>query len=198
MADVFVQARRVATVGVIQNTTARRVLAVVVFAVLTALGAHVAVPVPGTQVPITMQTLFVTLAGAMLGPYLGAASQVVYLLAGIAGAPVFAMGSGFAYLLGPTGGYLLSYPLAAALTGVLCGHDRSTAGARAFARIAVAMLLASALILTMGWAQLSLLTGDAGRALRLGVLPFIVGDLLKVMLGALIALRLRPRTLGRL
>lgn len=196
MADVFVQARKAATAQVIQNTTARRVLAVLIFAVLTALGAHLAVPVPGTQVPITMQTLFVTLAGAMLGPYLGAASQVLYLMAGIAGAPVFAMGSGFAYLFGPTGGYLLSYPLAAALTGVLCGRDRST-GARAFLRIALAMLLASGLILALGWAQLSLLTGDAGRALRLGVLPFIAGDLLKVALGALIAVRLRPRTLGR-
>jgi biotin transport system substrate-specific component len=197
MADVFIQARRAARATLIQNTAARRVFAVLVFALLTALGAHVAVPVPGTQVPITMQTLFVTLAGALLGPYLGAASQVAYLLAGIAGAPVFAMGSGFAYLLGPTGGYLLSYPLAAALTGVLCGRDRSI-GARAFARIALSMLIASALILALGWAQLSLLTGNAARALQLGVLPFIVGDLLKVTLGALIALRLRPRTLGRL
>jgi biotin transport system substrate-specific component len=196
MADVFVQARKAAKAQVIQNTTARRVLAVLIFAVLTALGAHIAVPVPGTQVPITMQTLFVTLAGAMLGPYLGAASQVMYLLAGIAGAPVFAMGSGFAYLFGPTGGYLLSYPLAAALTGVLCGRDRST-GARAFMRVALAMLIASALILALGWAQLALLTGNADRALRLGVLPFIIGDLLKVALGALIAVRLRPRTLGR-
>ena len=197
MADVLVQARKAATTQLVQNTTARRVLAVLVFALLTALGAHVAVPVPGSQVPITMQTLFVTLGGAMLGPYLGAASQVLYLLAGIAGAPVFAMGSGFAYLLGPTGGYLLSYPLAAALTGILSGRDRSS-GARAFFRIALAMLIASGLILALGWAQLTLLSGNAGRAFRMGVLPFILGDVLKVALGALIAQRLRARTLGRL
>jgi biotin transport system substrate-specific component len=197
MADVFVQARKAANTQVIQNTTARRVLAVLLFALLTALGAHLAVPLPGTAVPITMQTLFVTLAGAMLGPYLGAASQVVYLLAGIAGAPVFAMGSGLAYLLGPTGGYLLSYPAAAALTGVLCGRDRSS-GLAAFARIALAMLIASALILGLGWAQLTLLTGNAERAFRMGVLPFLLGDVLKIALGALVAQRLRARTLGRL
>src|SRR5687767_6577642 len=105
MANPFVQVRKAATLPVVQNTTARRVIAVVVFALLTALGAHLAIPVG--PVPITMQTLFVTLAGALLGPYLGATSQIVYLLMGIAGAPVFAMGSGFAYLFGPTGGYLL-------------------------------------------------------------------------------------------
>jgi biotin transport system substrate-specific component len=194
MANGLAQVRKAATVPVIQNTTVRRVLAVVVFALLTALGAHVAIPIG--PVPITMQTLFVTLAGALLGPYLGAASQIVYLMAGIAGAPVFAMGSGWAYLFGATGGYLLSYPLAAALTGKLSGRERSS-GVRAFVRIALAMLIASVLILALGWAQLALLTGNPTRALQVGVLPFIVGDILKVVLGALIAVRLRSRTLGR-
>ena len=143
-----------------------------------------------------MQTLFVTLAGAVLGPYLGAASQTVYLLAGIAGLPVFAMGAGPAYLLGPTGGYLLSYPLAAALTGLVAGRAAHTNEMRGIARIALAMLIASFFILALGAAQLSVLTADPVRAFRIGVLPFLVGDLLKVALGALIAHRLRPRTLG--
>jgi biotin transport system substrate-specific component len=194
MADVQVRELGVAAVP---NRTAKRVVAVLAFAALTALGARLSVPLPG-MVPITMQTLVVTLAGAMLGPYLGAASQIVYLLAGISGLPVFAMGSGLAYLFGPTGGYLLSYPLAAALTGVLAGGTADSNFVRGFVRIALAMLLASILTLALGWAQLSLLTGDAERALRVGVLPFIVGDLLKVALGALIAQRARRQTLGLL
>jgi biotin transport system substrate-specific component len=194
MADVQV---RELTAASVPNRTARRVVAVLAFAALTALGARLSVPLPGL-VPVTMQTLFVTLAGAMLGPYLGAASQVVYLLAGISGLPVFAMGSGFAYLFGPTGGYLLSYPLAAALTGVLAGRTADPVFLRGFLRIALAMLLASVLTLALGAAQLTLLTGDAERALRVGVLPFIVGDLLKVGLGALIAQRARRQTLGLL
>src|SRR5262245_31132406 len=121
------------------NRTVRRVVAVVAFAALTALGARLAVPLPGLPVPVTMQTLVVTLAGALLGPYLGAASQVLYLLAGISGLPVFALGSGFAYVFGPTGGYLLSYPVAAALTGLLAGRSTDTSFVRSFIRIAIAM-----------------------------------------------------------
>jgi biotin transport system substrate-specific component len=191
------QVRKLTVAAAVPNRTARRVVAVVAFAVLTALAARLSVPLPGL-VPVTMQTLAVTLAGALLGPYLGAASQVLYLLAGISGLPVFAMGSGFAYLFGPTGGYLLSYPLAAALTGVLAGRTADPSFMRGFLRIAIAMLLASALTLALGAAQLTLLTGDAQRALRVGVLPFIIGDLLKVALGALIAQRARRQTLGLL
>ncbi|MEX2281902.1 MAG: biotin transporter BioY [Gemmatimonadota bacterium] len=191
MADA--QVRRLATLEVMPNRTARRVSAVVVFATLTALGAHVAVPLPG-GVPVTMQTLFVTLSGALLGPYLGAASQLLYLGVGMAGAPVFAMGGGLLYLLGATGGYLLSYPLAAALTGKLSGRPRP--GIEGFLQIAFAMLIASILTLAMGWAQLSVITGDPSRALQVGVMPFLVGDVLKVGLGALIAQRFRGRTLG--
>jgi biotin transport system substrate-specific component len=194
MAGIFGQAGGVAAANAHQGEWLRRVLLVVSFALLTALGARLSIPLPGTDVPVTMQTLVVTLAGALLGPYLGATSQIVYLLAGSAGLPVFAMGGGFAYLLGPTGGYLLSYPLAAALTGKL--SQAAQPGWPGMLRIALAMLLASALILLLGWAQLTLLRGDALRALQMGVLPFLAGDVLKVVMGALIAARLRPRTLG--
>lgn len=187
-----VQLRRLARAGIVQNVNARRVAFVFMFALLTVLSARLAIPL--RPVPVTLQTLMVTLSGALLGPYLGAASQLVYLLAGAAGAPVFAMGAGFGYLFGPTGGYLLSYPMAAALTGVLCGKaGPDLAGAL---RIASAMFVASLLILFLGWTQLSILTGDAQRAFAAGVQPFIIGDVLKVGLGALIAVRLRPRTLG--
>jgi biotin transport system substrate-specific component len=168
-------------------------LLLVSFALLTALSARVSVPLPGTDVPVTMQTLLVTLSGALLGPFLGAAAQLTYLTSGALGLPVFALGGGAGYLLGPTGGYLLACPLAAALTGALCGR---TSGKTNLLRMAGAMLAANALILLFGWAQLTLLRGDASRAFQMGVLPFLAGDALKVALGALIAWRLRPRTLG--
>ncbi|MGH7539390.1 MAG: biotin transporter BioY, partial [Gemmatimonadota bacterium] len=90
--------------------TARRVIAVLAFAALTALGARIAVPLPGTPVPFTFQVVAVLLAGVLLGPRLGAASQAAYLAAGASGLPIFAAGGGVAYLLGPTGGYLLAFP----------------------------------------------------------------------------------------
>jgi biotin transport system substrate-specific component len=193
MASVLTQMKRVATLEVVPSVTARRVLLVALFTALTALGAHISVPLE--PVPVTLQTLFVTLAGAVLGPYLGGAAMLAYIAAGVAGVPAFAMGAGFVYLLGPTGGYLLSYPLAAAVTGKLCG-PRSQAGVAGYLRIAFAMAVASLLILLLGWSQLALLTGDAQRALQVGVLPFLFGDVLKIAVGAFLAQQLRPRTHG--
>src|SRR3712207_1750584 len=88
------------------------------FAALTAACAWFKVPLPFTPVPITLQTLAVLLSGAMLGAYYGALSMIIYLILGAIGLPVFAGGgSGFGSLLGPTGGYLLSYPIASFVVG---------------------------------------------------------------------------------
>src|SRR6185295_11231055 len=109
---------------------ATRAVAVLFFAVLTAAAAQISVPLPFTQVPLTFQPTVVLLSGLVLGPRLGAASQVLYLAAGIAGLPVFAASAtlppGAWRLLGPTGGYLMSYPLAAFVAGALArrGFDR--------------------------------------------------------------------------
>ncbi|MFQ5601778.1 MAG: biotin transporter BioY [bacterium] len=87
------------------------------FASLTAVGAYIKIPLP--YVPITLQTFFVILGGAFLGPYFGTLSQVIYLAAGLMGAPIFAYGGGPGYILQPTFGYLLGYPVAAYIVGVL-------------------------------------------------------------------------------
>ncbi len=88
---------------------------------LTAAAAQVSIPLPFTPVPFTLQPMIVLLGGAALGARLGMASQVLYLLAGLAGLPVFAASTvlppGMGRLLGPTGGYLLSYPIAAFVAG---------------------------------------------------------------------------------
>ncbi len=90
------------------------------FAALTGVGALIAIPLPFTPVPITLQTFFIFLAGALLGKYLGALSQLIYLLLGVVGLPVFAKGSsGIGALLGPSGGYLVGFIPAAFLVGYL-------------------------------------------------------------------------------
>jgi biotin transport system substrate-specific component len=167
-----------------QSPAARRVLAVILGAVAVALAAQIAVPLPGTPVPLTLQPLAVLVVGGLLGPELGAASLVTYLAMGAAGLPVFTpsplLPQGLGRLLGPTGGYLVSYPVAAYTVGRLAGD-----GTRAL-RLALATLAGLALIHLGGLAQLVLLTGSAGQAARLGTLPFLLGDLLKVALAVLI------------
>ena len=100
-----------------------RVAAVLFVTALTAAAAQISIPLPFTPVPFTLQPMVVLLGGAALGSRLGPASQVLYLLAGIAGLPVFAaspvLPQGLGRLLGPTGGYLVSYPIAAFVAGWL-------------------------------------------------------------------------------
>ena len=158
-------------------------VAVLVFAALTALGAHVAVPLGFTPVPMTLQTLFVLLAGVLLGPVAGAASQLLYLGLGLAGVPVFSMGgAGLPWLLSPTGGYLLAFPAAAALAGWIAGRERHRV------RTAVALVAATAVIFTSGAGWLSVVTELGAREVfASGVQPFLPGALIKAAIVYVIA-----------
>ncbi len=195
MHDTILRLRTAATLEVVPDRNVRRVLAVAAFAAATAFGAHVALPL--TPVPVTLQTFFVVLAGAMLGPRLGAASQIAYLGMGIAGLPVFVGGFGLAYLAGPTGGYLLAFPATAFVSGLVARRVTGR-GAAAGGLLFVGLFLASLITLGGGAAWLAVLTGDAGHALMIGFVPFLVGDVLKVGLATLVAWRGRDRTLGLL
>jgi biotin transport system substrate-specific component len=168
------QDKRIAVVGVIG------------FAIALAAASQIAIPLPGTPVPFTLQPMIVVLAGLMLGPTLGAASMMLYLLVGALGVPVFTpVGApGIARLLGPTGGYLIAYPFAAYVTGLVARRASSLAG-----RFAAA-LAGMALIFLGGLAQLTVLTGSASQAVAVGVTPFALFDVVKAFLAALIA---RPR-----
>ncbi len=107
-------------VDLVGDETALNVARAALFAALMGAFAYVAFPYPLSPAPVTLQVLGVFLAGLFLGPLWGASAMVLYLLAGALGAPVFSGGgAGLGVLLGPTGGYLLSYPLAAAVTGVI-------------------------------------------------------------------------------
>ena len=154
---------------------------VVAFSLLTALAAQVVIPLPFTPVPLTGQTFAVLLTGALLGSRLGALAMLAYLAEGAAGLPFFRAGAGgVGHLLGPTAGYLLAFPAAAFVTGLLAerGWDRR------FLTAAAAMALGSFVILAGGWAWLAFALGSAARAFELGVAPFLVGDVVKIALAA--------------
>jgi biotin transport system substrate-specific component len=168
-----------------QAPAARRAVGVALGAALVAAAAQIAVPLPGTPVPLTLQPLAVLLVGGLLGPTLGAGALVLYLALGAAGLPVFTPYGlpGLARLVGPTGGYLLAYPVAAFAVGRLAGDGRR------LGRLALAVGTGLVLIHLGGAAQLLLLTGRAAVALRLGTLPFVAGDLVKLVLAVAL---LRP------
>ncbi len=144
------------------------------FAALTAIGAQI--EVPNYPVPFTLQTLFVLLAGSLLGPRLGALSMGAYLFAGVLGMPVFSSGGfGLAKILGPTGGYLLAFPVAAFVIGSIIS-DRPS-----FIRILTAHVAGLILIFSFGTFHLWVTYfHDFGQAFSSGFLLFSVWDLLKV------------------
>ncbi len=173
----------------VTSRTLRRVIGVAVFAMATAFAARVAFPLPGTPVPFTLQVVCVLLAGALLGARLGAASQAAYLAVGIVGAPVFAAGGGLAYLLGPTGGYLLAFPLAAFAVGAIAGREGG------LLRLTLGLIAGVAVIHLGGVTWLSMVTGSFEQALLLGAGPFLALDVMKVVLVLAVSLRIRPRAL---
>jgi biotin transport system substrate-specific component len=166
-----------------------RVASVLFMTALTAAAAQISFPLPFTEVPFTFQPMVVLLGGLALGSRLGASSQVLYLIAGIAGLPVFAASAtlppGVLRLLGPTGGYLMAYPLAAFLTGYLAerGFDRR------YATSVLAMAAGLLVVYTFGTVWLGLFarlgTGSAAiglaAAFLAGVVPFIPADAVKLL-----------------
>ena len=167
--------------------------AVTAFAALTAVGARVQVHLPFTPVPVTGQVFCVLLAGAVLGARLGFVSQVQYLAAGAAGLPVFAYGGGPAALLGPTGGYLIGFPLAAAATGALC----ASLGQRGRIGIFVGCLAGVAVIYLFGaawYAGWSAVIGSGAGLLGVlaqSVFPFAAIDAAKAAAAATLVPSLR-------
>ena len=149
---------------------------------LIALSAQVAVPLPFSPVPVTGQTFAVLLVGAALGARLGAATVLLYLAQGAAGLPVFAPGAtmGIARIVGPTGGYLAGFVVAAFVVGVLAerGWDRRVATA------AAAMVVGEVVIYVIALPWLSRFV-PAERLFDAGLWPFVPGDLYKVALAAL-------------
>lgn len=171
---------------------AYRFLRIALGAVVVAASAQVIVPLPFTPVPFTLQPLAVLVVGGLLGAADGAGALLLYLTLGALGLPVFTGGGGgLLRLIGPTGGYLLAFPIAAAIAGALAAPRRS-AGA-ALAGVLGGCLLGMTVIHAGGVAQLALLGGDPAQAFRYGFIPFFTGDLVKIGLAAAIILLASPR-----
>lgn len=168
---------------------------VALMAALTAIGAQIAIPLPFTPVPFTLQVPMVILSGLLLGVRYGALSQIVYLLIGAVGAPVFAQGTaGVARLAGPTGGYLVAFPIAAAIAGLAAMYAVRSQRWVALGASFTAGVAGLVVIYTLGATWLSIQAHlPVQVALVQGVLPFVPFDLVKVGLAALVATAAAPQ-----
>ena len=159
---------------------------------LVAVCSHIALPLGFTPVPLTLQPFAVLLLGLLLTPRLAAATLGAYLLEGVAGLPVFApglaFGAGVAHLLGPTGGYLMAYPAAAALIAYLWRRSgRGFTGALASAAAGNAVILLGGFLWLAVWTHAGGSYSSLKTAFAMAVLPFLPGDALKVVAAAAIA-----------
>jgi len=156
-------------------------------AALTAVGAYIHVPIG--PVPIVLSTLFVLLAGLLLGSRWGPASMALYLLVGAIGIPVFAGGrGGLAHFFGPTGGYLFGYILSAWITGLISEHSRGLLILEIFA-VAVGSLT----IYSLGIPWLKVVTQMSWpKTLIVGMVPFLIGDAVKASVALVLARAIRP------
>lgn len=166
--------------GILANKAVQNTALVVAGCLFTALLAQIRIYLPFTPVPIVGSTLGVLLTGSLLGSRLGLISMLLYLALGAIGLPVFAAGnSGIAYMQGATLGYLVAFPVVAAVMGWFaeCGWDRHVA------TYAAALVVGSLIfyVLGAGWMVFGLGMG-LGEALLQGVLPFIILDALKVLI----------------
>lgn len=178
------------TKEIIIDKVACRVLGIITFIILTSLGAFVRIPLPFTPVPVTLQTFFVLLSGALLGKGYGAVSQTAYLALGVAGLPIFAQaGFGAAYLFGPTGGYLAGFVLASLFLGRSIKYARCN-----FFGLLGLFLAADFIILASGTFWLKIILGYGFfKLLAVGFVPFVLPDILKAAFAALLYLRLKGR-----
>ena len=159
----------------------KEALVIIMASLCIALCAPIAIPLPFTPVPLTVQTSLMLLFAALLGPRKAFAAVSLFLLQGLIGLPVFAYGkAGLSVLLGPTGGYLMSYLVVAPLTGWFAGKGKEKTPLCLFSSMAIGNLV----VLFFGTAWLCQFTGSMGSAFLLGFVPFILGDLLKLIVSA--------------
>ena len=170
------------------NPELRMMVFASLFAALTAAGAYIQIPIPFSPVPVTLQVFFVLLAGSMLKSKWGSLSMIVYTLLGIAGLPVFAGGSsGIGVLLGPTGGYIIGFILAAYILGKL-SEKTETADKPRLLINALNMIAGVLVLYACGFIQLVFVANIGPiAALALGVVPFLPGEIVKTAVAAYIA-----------
>ena len=160
-------------------STMHKIALVIGGSVLLALSAHIKVPF--YPVPVTMQTMLVLLIGMAYGSRLGFATILAYLAQGAVGLPVFAGGAGLAYMAGPTGGYLFGFAVSAFLVGMMAEKGWG----KSYQSTALAMVIGNIVIYAFGVTWLSSIIGSFDKAIQFGLMPFIYGDLLKIVIATI-------------
>ena len=166
----------------------RQMTLISLFATLTAVGAFISIPI--YPVPLTLQTLFTLLAAMTLGSVMGASSQIIYVLLGVIGLPVFAgFKAGIGILFGPTGGFLLGFIISAYIIGKIIEFKSE----KNIFYYLFAGIMGTIILYIVGITQLSLVTGiGIKKAITVGMLPFLPGDILKIIAASFIASKLKP------
>jgi biotin transport system substrate-specific component len=179
---------------------AKQAAIVVAASLFVALCARVSVPLPFTPVPLTLQNFGVLTVGLLLGSRRGFAALTLYLVEGAFGLPVFSpaiLGSGITHLLGPTGGFLMAYPLVAFVAGYIY-EQKSEHSSRRFARAALSSVVAELVLFAGGLSWLAVLTHSVSLALRYGLYWFVFAEVIKVLMAAAVSARWHRRLSSRL
>ncbi|MGB8012869.1 MAG: biotin transporter BioY [Terriglobales bacterium] len=163
---------------------AKQAAIVVSASLFVALCARVTVPLPFTPVPLTLQNFGVLAVGLLLGSRRGFAALALYLIEGVCGLPVFSMGAGIGHVLGPTGGFLMAYPLVAFVAGWLYEHS-----SRRFAWAALSSVAAELVLFAGGLSWLAVLTHSVPLAISYGLYWFVFAEVIKVLMAAGVAAR---------
>jgi len=172
---------------------AKQAAIVITASLFVALCARVTVPLPFTPVPLTLQNFGVLAVGLLLGSRRGFAALALYVAEGAFGLPVFSMGAGIAYLLGPTGGFLIAYPLVAFVAGYIYEHS-----SRRFVWGAFSAMVAEVVLFASGLSWLVVLTHSVSTAIRFGLYWFVFAEIIKVLMAAGVAARWHQRSSSQL
>ena len=165
---------------------------VVAASLFVALCARVTVPLPFTPVPLTLQNFGVLAVGLLLGSRRGFAALSLYLVEGAFGLPVFSLGGGIGHILGPTGGFLMAYPLVAFVAGYIYEHSSHHSSHR-FSWAALSALAAEVVLFAGGLSWLAVITHSVSLAIRFGLYWFVFAEVIKVLMAAAVAVRWHQR-----
>jgi biotin transport system substrate-specific component len=171
---------------------AKQAAIVITASLFVALCARVTVPLPFTPVPLTLQNFGVLAVGLLLGSRRGFAALSLYLVEGAFGLPVFSLGGGIGHILGPTGGFLMAYPLVAFVAGWIFEHN-SEHNSRHFAWAALSALAAEVVLFAGGLSWLAVITHSVSLAIRFGLYWFVFAEVIKVLMAAAVAARWHQR-----
>ena len=168
------------------NTKTKRLILYSLFAAITSVLSQISIPLPFTPVPLNLATLSVILSGAILGKSGGAISQIVYTLLGTIGLPVFAnLSAGIGIIIGPTGGYIIGYIIAAFIVGLIL--EKSNKNIIIYI-VSMSIGLTTCYILGTAW-FMYITKSNLVASLTMCVIPFIPGDIIKVILASILAKR---------